>query len=240
MPALGFVLAVALAGGLSVLCIALARHFVRRGDAEGGWPWRLFATFWTGMAVYVGLDASWALGVAAGVVPLALSLAVLHVKIVAAVAAFFGLVAYLLYVYTGSPRSVRVVAFLYVAIFLVTVYFYVWRGPVGHHVTPWGASLDYAKPGGAFQQAVIVLLFLPPALAALAYAMLIPVTPKGKARLRVAVTCVSLFVLFAGLTLGWLNGKWLWWGLAEKVLALSAVSGVLWATTTQDRVTTRG
>jgi len=216
--------AFALLGAL--LYAAVGRRVSLRGASH--LPLRLFGLFWLGMAAYALLDASWALAVAAWDVPLAASLVVLHLKIAAAVAAFGGLVAYLLAIYTGRERVTWVVLAAYLGLFVLVTYFYVWRGPVGQHVTTWGASLDYARPGGLFQQAVVVLLFVPPAASAVAYALLLRVVEEREARRRVLATSSALAVLFAGLTLGWLDGKWPWWGLAEKVLAVSAALVVLW------------
>lgn len=216
----------AFALGGAFLYAAVGLRVAARGASR--LPLRLFALFWTGMAAYALLDAAWALAVASLDVPLAASLVVLHLKIIAAVTAFAGLVAYLLAIYSGRERVTWVVLGAYLLVFVVVTYFYVWRGPVDHHLTTWGASLDYARPGGLFQQAVVVLLFVPPALSAVAYAFLLRVVHEPRARLRVAATSAALVILFAGLTLGWLNGKWPWWGLAEKVLAVTAALVVLW------------
>lgn len=213
--------------GVALLYGAVGWRVAHRG--AGQVPLRLFALFWVGMAAYGLLDAGWALCVAWPGVPLAASLVVLHLKILAAVAGFGGLVAYLLAIYTGRERVTWVVLAAYAALFVLVTYFYAWRGPVDQHLTTWGASLDYARPGGAFQKLVVVLLFVPPALSAVAYAALLRVVDEPAARRRVAATAASLAVLFAGLTLGWLNGTLPWWGLFEKVLALSAALGVLWS-----------
>lgn len=212
--------------GVAVLYVAVGQRIARRGATH--LPLRLFAVFWTGMAAYGLLDASWALAVATGSVPLAVSLVVLHLKIAAAVTAFGGLVAYLLAIYTGRENVTWLVLGAYLALFAVVTYFYVWRAPVGQHLTTWGASLDYAREGGLFQKVVVVLLFVPPGLCAVAYAMLLRVVEEPHARRRVAATSAALVVLFASLTLGWLNGKLPWWGIAEKVLALGAALVVLW------------
>ena len=223
----GTVLAASLfAMGGAVVYAAVGLRVARRGAAR--LPLRLFGVFWTGMAAYALLDASWALAVASWDVPLAVSLVVLHLKIVAAVTAFGGLVAYLLAIYTGRERVTWLVLGAYLGLLVLVTYFYVWRGPVDQHLTTWGASLDYARPGGLFQQVVVVLLFVPPALCAVAYAFLLRVVREPRARMRVLATSTALAVLFAGLTLGWLNGKWPWWGLAEKVLAIAAALVVLW------------
>lgn len=217
----------ALAIGVAVLYAAVGRRVAGREGAP--LPLLMFGLFWAGMAAYGFLDAGWALAVAWLGVPLGASLVVLHLKILAAVAAFAGLVAYLLAIYTGRERVTWAVLAAYAGLYALVTYYYVWRDPVGQHVTAWGASLDYARPGGAFQRAVVLLLFVPPALSAIAYAALLRVVEEPAARRRVAATATSLGVLFAGLTLGWLDGTLPWWGLAEKLLALAAALGVLWS-----------
>lgn len=229
------VLASSLLGvGLAGLYFGVAFLVARR--AEGAWPRRLFAVFWAGIATYGLLDAAWALGVARGDVPLAVSLMVLHLKVAAAVTAFACLTSFMIVVYSGREGAARVVLAAYAVVFLVTTFFYAWRDPVGHHLTTWGASLEYAKPGGWFQRGVIVLLFVPPGVSAVAYALLLRHVKERRQRLRVATTSLALVALFSGLTLGWLNGTLPWWGLAEKVLALAAVLAVL-AASWERRVT---
>lgn len=215
--------------GLGVVSWAVAARLARRGRDESRLGWGLLSTFWGGMAAYVLLDSLWAIGVVLDMVPLPVAITVLHLKVVSATVGFFGLVAYLLLVYTGRRGTVRLVAVAYVGIYLLTLYYYTWRGPVGQHVGNWGASLDYAREGGAFQDVVVLLLFVPPCLSAIAYAFLLRHVRDREARLRVTTMSVSLIVLFAGLTMGWLNGRLPWWGLAEKILALGAVVALAFA-----------
>lgn len=224
------VLAASLLGlGLGIASWAVAARLVRRGRDESRLGWSLLATFWGGMAAYVLLDSTWAIGVVLDVVPVPVAVTVLHLKVVSATLGFFGLVAYLLLVYTGRRGSVRLVAAAYVGIYLLTLYYYTWRDPIGQHVGNWGASLDYAREGGAFQDIVVLLLFVPPCLSAIAYAFLLRHVRDRESRIRVTTMSVSLIVLFAGLTMGWLNGRLPWWGLAEKLLALSAVVALVFA-----------
>lgn len=231
---------------LSLLGIALAALYARvgllvarRAGASGEHAMAFFAAFWIGVAGYGFLDAAWALALAFVDVPLALAVAILHAKVALGVAAFFGLVYYLLFLYTGRRWLLAPVAIAYGAIYAVVEYYYVWREPVGQHLGAWSAGLDYAKESAAFHDAVTLLLFVPPALAAVAYAMLVAVVQQREARRRVAITASSLAVFFASLTLGWLNGRIPWWPVAEKALALGAALAVLW-TLSPGRLDARG
>lgn len=221
------VAAAGLALAVSLLYLRVGQLVLRRARDESTPGLASFALFWAGVGAYGLADSLWTLASVATTPPLALGVTVLHVKLLGGAAGFFGLVNYLLLIYAGKRRLVPLVAALYVVVYAALVYWYAWRDPVGQHLGRWGASLDYANDNPLAWRGVVLMLFVPPILATLAYALLLRVATDPLQRLRVALVSMSLLVFFAGLTMGWLSGRWPWWGLAEKVLALALAGGVL-------------
>lgn len=220
--------------GLAIAGIYLgaAGMLARRAAARRG-LW-LFALFWAGIGVYAAADSGWALLMALFDPPLAVGIVALELKILGGVAGFFGLVGYLLLVYTGRAGAVVAAGCYHVALFLLVEYHYQRRSPIGQREGVWGAALEYANPQDGLWTAMTLALFVPPVLAAAAYAALARVAPPGPLRWRIVFTSLALVGFFASMTLGWLHGRWPWWGLTERLLALGLASCVLLAASLPD------
>lgn len=181
-----------------------------------------FALFWLGVGAYGVADAAWSLAVPLLDPPLAVSLLVLHLKILAGTAGFFGLVYYLAYLYTGRRGLFWPLLALYAVVYGVTTYAYVARHALGQEVRTWGSGLTYANPGGPVSNAAFLLLFAPPLLAALAYGALLPRASDRRRRLRILATSGALAVFFGGLLLGWMTDLVPAWPIVERALAIAA------------------
>jgi len=199
----------------------------RRAEPSRSAALQAFAVFWLGLGMYGLSEATWGLAFIGGIGDLPFAIAVLHLKIAFAVAGFAGLVYYLLYIYTGRETLRPYVAGFYVLVAFVVEYFYAWRDPIGQRITTWGISLEYANPQGPLWNVVVVLLFVPPLLSALGYASLLRVIRSPLERFRIVAVSASLGTFFLALTFGWMTNYLPWWGLAEKVLSLAAILGVL-------------
>lgn len=197
-----------------------------RSDARS--PVAFFALFWLGVGAYGAAEVVWAATALAGFSGFHFGVVILNVKLVSISVGFFGLVAYLLYIYSGRKWFLWGLAAAYAFLYLVLQHFYTWKGPVGQSVGVWGMRLDYAvQDPGAYWTLVVVLLFVPPMLAAVAYAGLLRVARQPASRYRVVVTSVAFLLFFGVLPLGWLNGDWYWWGLVEKMLGAGTAVAVL-------------
>lgn len=181
-----------------------------------------FALFWLGIGFYAIADGGWSLAVPLLAPPLALGIVILHLKILAVSAGFFGLVYYLAYLYTGRSSLVWPVLAFYVLALVVTTYSYGLRDPIGQAVGTWGSGLRYANPEGAASKLAFVLLFAPPLLAAIAYGALFPRLPTKAQRRRVLATSSAFAVFFGGLLLGWMTDVVPNWPLIEKGLGIAA------------------
>lgn len=221
----------------AIIAIPLAFAFLyvgmrihRRGRIEKQPAHLWFAAFWVGIGTYALAEALWSLAYAAGRSPLPFALFVLHVKIVASVVGFGGLVSYLLAIHATDARLRGVVVGAYGVILAITETFYSWRGPIGQEAHTWGVGLVYARNAvEPWWTILLLVLFLPPFLASVSYARLLRHTRDPVIRYRIAMTSASLFLFFVPLFAGWRAGDWPWWGAAEKALAGGMAAGIFLA-----------
>lgn len=207
------------------LYVAVGLRYLQRERAGDGRNLRHFALFWIALALWGTTEACWSLWVAMGAPPLAASVVLLHLKVVLGVLSFYGLVHYLVSLYTTDERALRVLSWSYLAVFAFVDGYYWWRHPTGQILDTWNAQLLYLRASEPAYQAVVVVLFGPPLASAIAYALRARhATSRAQLR-RIAMVSAFFAVFFGGVLLGWLI-DWPWWGLVEKTLALATVAGV--------------
>lgn len=229
MPLQMLLTAFALTLPIAVLYLLVGRALWRRGGS-GARSWRLFGLFWLGMGAWGAADGLWPLLHELGLAPFPLAVGLLHLKVLASVAAFYGLVAYLATVYTGNARAARRLVPAYVLVYLATAGFYVWKHPLRQYEGAWGMRFEYAvQDPGLVWWVVVGLLFLPPILASVAYAALYRLAPDPEARFRVALTSLSFVCLFSPTFVTWGLGGAPWWPLIEKLLGLAVAGCILLA-----------
>lgn len=214
---------VAFAGALGLLAALvyaiLGRLELLRARSTHAFAAGALGVFWLGLGFHLALDSVWGVAAAAGRVPPELSETALHLKIASAVVAFAGLVYHVLYVYSGSRRIAPLVAGYFAVAFALVEFNYLSRGPLGHEMTAWAAHHAFALAGGAFEDVVLTLLFLPGIVASIMYAVLARTTTDPVLRRRVVLRALGLAGFFGGLLVGFL-AEWSWWEPAERLLAL--------------------
>ena len=210
-----------------LLYAAAGVRFARRARLAGH-AVALYSLFWFGLAFFGLTDGAWSLAVPLADPPLAVGVAILHLKTLVGAAAFLGLVHYLLYVYTGSRRILAPLVAFYAVVYAVVAWSYVVAQPVGQEARAWRSGLVYANPGTAWDVAASLLLFVPPLLAAIAYAGLLRHAGEPAQRRRVVATSLAFAAFFGGLLVGWLLEP-AWWPPVEKALAIATAALVLWA-----------
>jgi hypothetical protein len=211
---------------LAALYLAIAGHYARRGHVSKDWGPTLFALFWGGIGLYALIEALWSLGIGTMGLPLAYGVTALQLKVLLVGIAFFGLVSYLLRLYTGHDLRL-VVGGYYLAVFALLLWDYLRMEPIGQEVQPWRGGLLYAHPPTALGGVLPLFLVVPALVAAVGFGLLVRVTKDPAARHRIARLSVALIVFFAGLALGNFFTGWFWWPLVEKALGLVAVLGAL-------------
>lgn len=221
--------AATLAVGTLLDTLSLALYFgvaslVRREYPESpGRAREAFATFWYGVGLVNGLQAALELVAVFHDPGVDLAFAVWNTRIAVALASFAGLVYYLLYVYTGSRRLFWPTLLFYVLTFLLMQVWLVQSDPVGTDVSHWRVDLKFAHADqGPLYKLVVLMFFLPPVVASVAYALVVRMTREPSQRYRARLLAGSLGVYFLGLTAGYLSPGWPWWGLVENLLGLAA------------------
>lgn len=202
-------------------------RFARRAREGGGLPLGLFTLFWFAVAYYGVTDGLWSLAVPLVDPPVAVGVTILYTKTLVGCLGFFGLVAYLAFVYTGTRRLLVPLAAFYALVYVLVLYSYVHADPVGQEVQAWRSGLVYANQGTFLDTLSVLALFVPPLVAAVAYARLVTKTDDPRQRRRIVTVSAAFATFFGGLLFGWLGGSvWYWWPLAEKLLALGAIGAV--------------
>lgn len=183
-----------------------------------------FTTWWYGLAGFTLLEGAQTLLAAAGVGPLNLFVGLAFLETLVLVAALWGLVVYLAYVWLGpSPWSVAAAAGGYLGCFLVISYLISMARPTGLEVGVWTVGLAYAAPPTPLAEALLgALLTAPPVLGALAYLSLVPRVDDPTRRYRIVAVSAGVLVVFGGPLAGTLTGleALAVWPLAVRGLGL--------------------
>jgi hypothetical protein len=191
----------------SVIYAYVGYRLTRRSLPEGT---RLaayaFVAFWYGIAVstLTGPTGLQALLAAFGQVSLPAVLLMTQVGLVAISVGLWGLLYYLVYLYTGWHGVWKGLAAFYIAFYAFLQYFIVDAGPVGLHTDRWSVVVDYRKdlsgPDAWMQPYVLALiigLLVPQIVAALAYLTLAFRVHDPTQRYRVLLVSISILVWFA-------------------------------------------
>lgn len=208
---------------------AVARHVARRESRpESRLAVVAFATWWTLAAVYSGLLGAQYLLVYAGVRDLALFVTFRVVTLAVLLAAFWGLVFYLVYLWRGRRADARALAVFYGLAFPFLVFAIVVSEPVDVLVAPWHTGL---VAGRAFAldltRFAVAALAVPPLLATLAYARLYSRVATSEQRWRVALISTSLFVWLGAMVLARMSDASFLQFLARPLLGMTAAVAVL-------------
>lgn len=206
-----------------VLFARVARLVLEEYPDAPGRTREAFAAFWYGVALVNGLQAGLELVAVFRDPGVPLAFAVWNTRIAVALASFAGLVYYLLYVYTGRRRLFWSTLLFYVATFLLMQVWLLQSGPNGTDVTHWRVDLDFAHSDeGPLYKLVVLMFFVPPLVASVAYALVLRMASTPLQRWRVRLMSWSLGSYFLGLTAGYLSPGWPWWGLVENLLGIAA------------------
>lgn len=165
---------------------------------------------------------------------------VLHVGVHAAlsyltlpllVAALWGLVDYLLYIYTGSARWRGVTMAAHAALGVFFLGLVAWMGPRGVTASDWSVTMEHARPlQGALLGVALALILLPTLLAAGAYLTLAFRVRDRTARYRIAMVSGAFLLWFGSAAVASALGGarwWYWWPLAARGVALFATLLIL-------------
>lgn len=197
----------------------------RRVGGEAQLASDLFATWWFALAATTAAGVATRMLGWAGVTDLALYLAVSQVTLLGLCIALWGLLYYLLYLFSGNRKLIVPVSLFYIGFYAWLVYLTASRAPTGVNVEEWKVTLTYATSVSSGVTATfILLLILPPLLGAIAYARLFFRVEDRTQRYRIGLVSFTIVAWF-GTTLAvyFLQiGPSFGWQVASRLIGLAA------------------
>ena len=201
-------------------------------SSEGRLAWWSFTVWWYGLAVTTLIGGFQNLFSALGLTSLSLFVTAAYINILAACIALFGLLYYLIYLFTGNRRSLPTLAILYIIYYVLLVYYTTASIPDSVKVGRWGTTLIYRAPlTGPFFVILAVLLLLPQIIGSIAYFTLYFRVTDVTQKYRILLVSGSIIVWFvssyAALAGGFAQQDW--WQLASRLIGLAAPLTILMA-----------
>lgn len=190
-----------------------------------------FALFWVGLAASTLLGSIESLIAAFQPVPFGIAISFLYYNATILVAALWGLVSYLYFLYTGRDGSIPLGA-LYGLLFALVVYYFSAGMPNGVSVTHGTVSSTFAAPvTGPVEILAVLILLVPEFVAVFAYLRLFFRTRDATVRYRIAMVSGGLLGWFFldFLNVGNLSNGNLFWLFTGQVFLIIAALVVLMA-----------
>lgn len=155
----------------------------------------LFSVWWIALAVDMVLNAAPVLLALVGFTPPALIIAIAYMAVAAICVMFWGLVYYLVYLFTGREGAFVPVTAFYATTYALATAFIFSLGPTG---ADGGGGIAYANQPSAFAALLWALsLLIPPIVGSLAYGTLVFRVKHPFRRYRIALVSASMFTWFA-------------------------------------------
>lgn len=200
----------------------------RRGGGDAGLrrALRAFATFW--FAVALGTLALAALNVAAAAsAPLPMLVALRVGSILLYATGFWGLIGYLLFVYTGNGAWLARAAAFYAVLGVLLVAHITWARPIDVAITPWTVEVVLDRESALFTRVFAAAYLVPPLAATIAYLGLLPRAADAAQRRRVLLVGGGLLVWFASALLARLSEADAWQAFVRVGLGIGVALAVL-------------
>jgi len=204
----------------------------RVASADARLAWALFVVWWYALAGSTFAGGILSLLGALGVTGLALFLAVTQVNLLAICVGLFGLMYYLLYLFTGSRKWIAPLILFYIAYYTLLVYYISASVPVSVSLGRWNASLVFQQQlTGPLIGVVLILLVVPQIIGSLAYFTLFFRVKEATQKYRVALVSMSILAWFLSALLAPIAGlsQFDWWQVASRLIGLAATLTILLA-----------
>ena len=204
----------------------------RPSTPEAGTAWFMFVVWWYALAATTLSGAILSLLGALGIAGLPVFTTITLMNLLATCVALYGLMFYLLYLYTGNPRLLGPLAVFYIAYYAFLIYYVLASDPVRVAVNRWGAGLVYQNEirGPLFFIALFLLVF-PQIIGSLAYFMLYFQVRTATQKYRILLVSWSIIIWFLSSFLARLAGLsgQDWWQVTSRLIALAASLTILMA-----------
>lgn len=144
--------------------------------------------------------------------------------------ALFGLLYYLVYLFTGNRRTLAPIAGFYAAYYVFLLYYVTLQHPIGVDITQTGARLRYETTlSGAPLVLLGLLLILPPVIGAIGYARLFLRVEAPTQRYRIGMVSFTILAWFGSSLVAWPLGVSAqpWWQGVSRLIGLFAALLIL-------------
>lgn len=194
--------------------------------------WNLFIAWWYCLAVSTLLTALRNILGMLGIANLALFLTFLQLSLVAICVGLYGLLYYLLYLFTGNRNLLKPLSLFYILYFAVLLFYTNFRNPMGIIFERWNVTIEYQKAAeGPFFLLVLLLLIFPQIIGSLAYFTLFFRMEAATQKYRIALVSWSIITWFGASFLASISGigEQDWWQITSRLLGMAAALTILMA-----------
>jgi hypothetical protein len=218
----------------ALVCFFIAGHLGSRKltDEDDRWAWTAFRVWWWGLGATTLISLLNAVLPVFGMSNLAVYVALAQLNILVICVALWGLLFYLVYLYTGKRNLAVPIAIFYLIVFVFLVAYVFTLQPVGFAVEDGRAVVQYANEvSPAYTLALTLILLLPQLLASLGYFSFFFRVRERAQKYRVLLVSISVFVWFGSPLLASLLSlsNLSWWPLASRLITLLAAIAIYWA-----------
>ena len=204
----------------------------RAASPDARLAWNLFVVWWYALAASALFGGLLSLLGAVGITDVALFSTITIINLLGTCVALFGLMYYLLYLFTGNRRLLAPLTIFYILYFMMLVYYVQASDPSGVVVNRWSASVQYANQiQGPFFLFILVLLVFPQILGSLAYFTLFFRVEAPTQKYRILLVSWSIIVWFLSTFLASISGlgQQDWWQILSRLLGLAAALMILFS-----------
>ncbi|MCL4563004.1 MAG: hypothetical protein M1281_20620 [Chloroflexi bacterium] len=217
-----------------VIYYIVGRSLGRRrfSSTDAHLAWNLFILWWYALAGNSLTSGALSLLGGLGITNLPIFLTFTQANLLSACAALYGLMYYLLYLFTGNRKVLPPLTIFYILYYLLLTYYFNWSIPLRVDVGKWSAQLVYQNQQAGFLYAfAFVLLVCPQIFGSLAYFTLFFRAREITQKYRIALVSGSIFIVFVGPVLAsifrW--SQYDWWQIAGRLIGLGATATILLA-----------
>ena len=208
----------------------LSRRVISSSEARLAWG--SFTVWWYGLAATTLIGGFLSLFGALGVTSLPLFVTAAYINILISCLALWGLLYYLIYLFTGNKRGLVPLAIFYMIYYILVVYYITAGMPENVNVGRWETSLVYrVPPTGPFVAIVLAMLLLPEIIGGLAYFSLYFRVKEVTQKYRVLLVSLSIIIWFLSPLISPAGGltQQDWWQFASRLIGLAPALTILMA-----------
>jgi hypothetical protein len=201
-------------------------------SAEARLAWQAFTIWWYALAATTLIRGIQNLLGAFGWTDLAWFTTASYVNLLVTCIALWGLLYYLIYLFTGNSRSLTPLTIFYMIYYVLLVYYITASIPTDVEISRWNTALVYRNSlTGPLFVMIVALLLLPQIIGGLAYFTLYFRVSDTTQRYRVLLVSWSIIIWFLSPLFALAGGlsQQDWWQLVSRLIGVGAALVILMA-----------